>query len=78
MTTTTRKTTTARKATPPVLLSQEPEVLVHPAEQAGMKVHQLAESGVVAAVDTVKDVAALAGTAAGYVGHFFKGLVKGH
>lgn len=75
---TTRKTT-SRKA--PVRVSaqaQEPAVLIHPAEQAGMKVHQLAEAAVGTAVDTVKDVASLAGTAAGYVGHFFKGLVKGH
>lgn len=49
----------------------------HPAEQAGAKVHALVESGVTAAVEAAKDVGSLVGTTAGYVGHFFKGLVKG-
>lgn len=69
--------TTTRKTKTPVRV-QEPAVLIHPAEKAGMAVHQAAEAAVGTAVDTVKDVASLLGTGAGYVGHFIKGLVKGH
>lgn len=76
MTTTTRKPR-APKASALTTLTT-PEVLEHPAERAGKHVHQALETGVTAAVETVKDVGALVGTAAGYVGHFFKGLVKGH
>lgn len=70
--TTTRK---PRAAKPKAELPTLPTT--HPAEQAGAKVHALVESGVTAAVETVKDVGSLVGTTAGYVGHFFKGLVKG-
>lgn len=44
---------------------------LHPAEAAGMAVHQTIENG----VSTVKDMALTAG---GYVFGFVKGLVKGH
>ena len=65
--TTTRKPAT-RKATPPVRVST-PDI--HPAEQAGMAVHQAVENG----VSTVKDTVATAGS---YVFGFVKGLIKGH
>lgn len=72
--TTTRKPRAAKpKAELPTLTTST----THPAEQAGAKVHALVESGVTAAVEAAKDVGSLVGTTAGYVGHFFKGLVKG-
>lgn len=70
--------TTTRKTTKTPVRVQEPAVLVHPAEKAGMAVHQAAEAAVGTVIDTAKDVVSLVGTGAGYVGHFFKGLVKGH
>ena len=66
--------TTTRK---PRAAKPKAELPTHPAEQAGAKVHALVESGVTAAVEAAKDVGSLVGTTAGYVGHFFKGLVKG-
>ena len=69
--TTTRKPVTTRKATPPVPVRTKPSKKIHPAEQAGMAVHQAVESG----VSTVKDTVATAGS---YVFGFVKGLIKGH
>lgn len=65
---------TAPKATSKVQSKPVPKVRVkklHPAEQAGMVVHQTVESGVVAVKDTVS-------TAGEYVFGFVKGLIKGH
>ena len=68
----THKPAATRKApaTPvPVRPARVPKI--HPAEAAGMAVHQTVENGVVDAKDAVL-------TAGGYVIGFFKGLVKGH
>ena len=70
-TTTTRKPATTRKATPPVPVRTKPSKKIHPAEQAGMAVHQAVENG----VSTVKDGLTTAGS---YVFGFVKGLIKGH
>lgn len=43
----------------------------HPAEQAGMAVHQAVENGVATVADGLA-------TAGGYVFGFVKGLIKGH
>ena len=67
-TNTNRKPATTRKATLPVPVST-PDI--HPAEQAGMAVHQTIEDG----ISTVKDTVATAGS---YVFGFVKGLIKGH
>ena len=66
-TNTNRRPVTTRKATPPVPVST-PDI--HPAEQAGMAVHQAVENGVA----TVADGLATAGS---YVFGFVKGLIKG-
>ena len=66
-TNTIRKTTT-RKTTSPMMMKV---VEIHPAEKAGMAVHQAVEAGIGAVTDTVV-------TGAGYVFGFVKGLVKGH
>ena len=65
-TNTTRKTTT-RKTTTPMMKVVE----IHPAEKAGMAVHQAVENGIGAVTDTVA-------TGIGYAAGFIKGLVKGH
>ena len=65
-TNTTRKTTT-RKATTPMMKVVE----IHPAEKAGMAVHQAVENGIGAVTDTVA-------TGIGYAFGFVKGLIKGH
>lgn len=57
-------------AKPPVRVSV-PALELHPAEHAGMVVHQTIENGVGAVKDTVI-------TAGGYVFGFVKGLIKGH
>lgn len=67
----THKPAATRKATPPVPVRPARVKKIHPAEAAGMAVHQTVENGVVAAKDAVL-------TAGGYVFGFFKGLVKGH
>lgn len=71
MANTTRKSATTRKATPPVPVQTKPSKKIHPAEQAGMAVHQAVENG----VSTVKDGLTTAGS---YVFGFVKGLIKGH
>ena len=65
-TNTTRKTTT-RKTTTPMMKAVE----IHPAERAGIAVHQAVENGIGAVTDTVA-------TGIGYAFGFVKGLVKGH
>ena len=65
-TNTTRKTTT-RKTTTPMMKVVE----IHPAEKAGIAVHQAVENGIGAVADTVA-------TGIGYAFGFVKGLVKGH
>lgn len=65
-TTTSRKPATRKPA--PVRVSTPTN---HPAETAGMAVHQAIENGVTAVKDTVL-------TAGGYVFGFVKGLIKGH
>ena len=64
-TNTTRKTTT-RKTTIPTMKVVE----IHPAEKAGIAVHQAVENGIGAVTDTVA-------TGIGYAFGFVKGLVKG-
>lgn len=64
-TNTTRKTTT-RKTTTPMMKVVE----IHPAEKAGIAVHQAVENGIGAVTDTVT-------TGIGYAAGFIKGLVKG-
>ena len=46
-------------------------VEIHPAEKAGIAVHQAVENGIGAVTDTVA-------TGIGYAFGFVKGLVKGH
>ena len=70
-TNTNRKPATTRKATPPVPVRTKPSKKLHPAEQAGMAVHQAVETGVATAADGLA-------TAGGYVFGFVKGLIKGH
>ena len=70
-TTTNRKPATTRKATPPVPVRTKPPKKLHPAEQAGMAVHQAVENGVATVADGLA-------TAGGYVFGFVKGLIKGH
>ena len=65
-TNTTRKTTTRKTTTPTMKV-----VEIHPAERAGIAVHQAVENGIGAVTDTVA-------TGIGYVFGFVKGLVKGH
>ena len=62
---TTRKTTTRKTITP------MKAVEIHPAEKAGIAVHQAVENGIGAVADTVA-------TGIGYAFGFVKGLVKGH
>lgn len=63
----TRTTKTAKPAAKPALVKPN----IHPAEQAGMVVHQRVEDGVVAVGHALS-------TAGKYVFGFAKGLVKGH
>ena len=65
-TNTTRKTTPRKTATPMMKV-----VEIHPAEKAGIAVHQTVESGIATVTDGIA-------TGAGYVFSFVKGLVKGH
>ena len=65
-TNTTRKTTT-RKTTTPMMKVVE----IHPAEKAGIAVHQAVENGLATAAETVA-------VGFGYAAGFIKGLVKGH
>jgi len=66
-TNTTRKTITRKtKAPAPVKIIE-----IHPAEKAGIAVHQAVENGIGAVADTVA-------TGIGYAFGFVKGLVKGH
>ena len=59
--------TTARKAATPMMNV----VGIHPAEKAGIAVHQAVGNGIGAVTDTVA-------TGIGYAFGFVKGLVKGH
>lgn len=65
-TTTSRKPATRKPA--PVRVSTPTN---HPAEAAGMAVHQAVKNGVAKVADAVT-------TAGGYVFGFVKGLIKGH
>lgn len=65
-TNTTRKTTT-RKTTTPMMKVVE----IHPAEKAGIAVHQAVESGITTVTDGIA-------VGFGYAAGFVKGLVKGH
>ena len=69
-TTPTRKPATRKPASAPVPTPTSGSQL-HPAEKAGMVVHQTVEAGIGAAVNTVA-------TAGDYVFSFVKGLIKGH
>lgn len=66
---TSRKPATRKSA--PVRSSVSLLATNHPAEAAGIAVHQAVENG----VSTVKGIALTAG---GYVFGFVKGLIKGH
>ena len=59
--------TVQRKTTTPMMKVVE----IHPAEKAGIAVHQAVENGIGAVTDTVA-------TGIGYAFGFVKGLVKGH
>ena len=59
--------TVPRKATTPMMKVVE----IHPAEKAGVAVHQAIENGVATVTDTLA-------TGIGYAFGFVKGLVKGH
>ena len=65
-TNTTRKTTSRKTATPMMKA-----VEIHPAEKAGIAVHQAVESGIATVTDGIA-------TGIGYAFGFVKGLVKGH
>lgn len=65
---TTARTRTTRKAPAPAPVKV---VEIHPAEQAGMAVHQAIEDGVSVVTGAI-------GSGIGYAFGFFKGLVKGH
>ena len=67
MRTNTTRTTPTRKTSTPMMKVVE----IHPAERAGIAVHQAVENGIGAVTDTVA-------TGIGYAFGFVKGLVKGH